>query len=130
MHMLTSAIVSDAYAETKKGFERAAEDRARAFQRLTDAQDLTTESVAELERQLGVASGQVAAIEAELTARFDELFAEVRTRRWPFGARAPCALFARGETFLPADPAAAPAPRRRLPGPRKHGEAHRGAARF
>ena len=80
MHMLTSAIVSDAYAETKKGFERAAEDRARAFHKLTDAQDLTTESVAELERQLGVASGQVAAIEAELTARFDELFAEVRSR--------------------------------------------------
>ena len=45
VHMLTNAIGSEGYAETKKGFERAAEERARAFRSLTDAQDRTKESV-------------------------------------------------------------------------------------
>ena len=70
MAMLTSAIVSEGYAAVKQGFEREAEERARAFCDLTGAQDRTQQSVEELQSQL------------------DELVMEVSgTRRHAGGAR-------------------------------------------
>ena len=57
---LTTAVVSEGYAEIKTGFEREAKERASAFQLLIGAQDRTNESIDQLQRQL------------------DDLFVEVR----------------------------------------------------
>jgi len=46
---LTNAIVSEGYAENKKGFERAAEERARAFESMAEIKNLTKESFESLE---------------------------------------------------------------------------------
>ena len=80
MQMLTSAVTSEAYAQVKEGFEREAKERAQAFERLTNAQDRTNQSVDQLKSEIGLVSGAVAAMEATLDQRFDELFAETESQ--------------------------------------------------
>ena len=77
MQMLTSAVASEGYAQVKEGFEREANERARAFEKLTNAQDRTNQSVDQLKSEIDRVSGAVAAMEATLDQRFDELYAEV-----------------------------------------------------
>ena len=77
MQMLTSAVASEGYAQVKEGFEREANERARAFEKLTNAQDRTNQSVDQLKSEIESVSGAVAAMEATLDQRFDELYAEV-----------------------------------------------------
>ena len=60
--------------------ERGARERAQAFEKLTNAQDRTNQSVDQLKSEIGRVSGAVAAMEATLDKRFDELFAEVGAR--------------------------------------------------
>ena len=77
MQMLTSAVASEGYAQVKEGFEREATERARAFEKLTNAQDRTNQSVDQLKSEIDRVSGAVAAMEVTLDQRFDELYAEV-----------------------------------------------------
>ena len=67
MAMLTSAIVSEGYAAVKQGFEREAEERARAFCDLTGAQDRTQQSVEELQRQLATVGEEVGRVRTAVT---------------------------------------------------------------
>ena len=80
MQMLTSAMTAEGYAHVKEGFEREARERAQAFEKLTNAQDRTNQSVDQLRSEIGRVSGAVAAMDATLDQRFDELFVEVGTR--------------------------------------------------
>ena len=77
MQMLTSAVTAEGYAQVKEGFKREAKERAQAFEKLTNAQDRTNQSVDEIRSEISRVSGAVAAMEATLDQRFDELFAEV-----------------------------------------------------
>ena len=77
MQMLTSAVTSEGYAQVKEGFEREARERAQAFEKLTNAQDRTNQSVNQLKREIDHVGRTVAAMEETLHQRFDELFAEV-----------------------------------------------------
>ena len=52
LHLLTSAVVSEGYAELKQGFAAAAEERERNFRQLVNAQDRTTQSVEELQQSV------------------------------------------------------------------------------